>query len=121
MIRLPQAPARLIHAVLDFSCRIYNLYAAEGGRGPMIRLHLTRIGGVGAALWVLGSPAAEADGRGTAILREAFGKLGAAKTMECKLMVTASDPRTEKPLQMKGTVAAMKPNFLRVEVTDGHN
>ena len=61
------------------------------------------------------------DAKGNAILKEAFTKYGAAKTMTAAITINQKDPRTGAPITLKGTVVAMKPNYLRMEVSLGEN
>src|SRR5437867_484210 len=59
-----------------------------------------------------------ADEKADAILREAFGKMQAAKTMTAKLEMSDSAVIRGQHMQgagRTGTVVAMKPNYLRVE------
>lgn len=64
------------------------------------------------ALWCIPLPA---DEKGEAVLREAFKKLHAARSFTSSITQTLNVPGQE-PLIYKGTIAALKPNFLRVEL-----
>jgi outer membrane lipoprotein-sorting protein len=54
-----------------------------------------------------------ADEKGSAVLKEAFKKLGEAKTMTADVSAVMDAPGAPAPMKLKGTVAAMKPNFFR--------
>jgi thiol-disulfide isomerase/thioredoxin len=73
---------------------------------------------------------ARAENKGETVLKAAFAKLGAAKTMTMSISVSLSSPDVPGAAVFKGNVTAMKPNFLRVElegpvklqfVSDGKN
>lgn len=57
-----------------------------------------------------------ADEKGDKILREAFKKLGDSKAMTALITAKIEIEGLPEPLVFKGTVAAMKPNLLRVEL-----
>lgn len=66
--------------------------------------------------------AARADQKGEEVLRQAFKTLGAAKSYTADMTATMTSPGAPGSLTFKGTVKAMKPNFLRVEMKgDGGN
>ena len=67
------------------------------------------------ALGTLLHPAA-ADERGPAILREAYRTLYAARTFTANVTCTTTTPG-EPAIVMTGTIAALKPNYLRVELS----
>jgi outer membrane lipoprotein-sorting protein len=69
------------------------------------------------ALYLLAglTAAGMADAKGDAILRQAFKKLGTARTYAADVAMTFRAPSV-RTLARKGTVAALKPNFLRVEL-----
>ncbi len=61
--------------------------------------------------------AAHADEKGDKILRKAFGKLFAAKAMTADITKTISgEGLPAEGIILKGTVAALKPNYLRFEI-----
>jgi outer membrane lipoprotein-sorting protein len=70
--------------------------------------------GAAACLAVLGL--ASADEKGEAALRAAFRTLHGAKTYTANAAITINQPGQAKPINLKGTIAAMKPNLLRVEL-----
>ncbi len=57
-----------------------------------------------------------ADTKGVDILKAAFAKLGAARTMSANLSGEVSNGPNRPAVKFNGTVAAMKPNFLKVEL-----
>lgn len=66
-------------------------------------------------LVVAGAPAC-ADVRGERLLREAFRKLGAARAMTALITARIEIEGLQEAILLKGTVAALKPNYLRVEL-----
>ena len=66
-------------------------------------------------LCVLVARPCAADEKGAAILREAFAKMQAARTMTAKLDVTMSQVGSKMRQHATGVLVAMKPNFLRFE------
>jgi outer membrane lipoprotein-sorting protein len=75
-----------------------------------------RQGGLGALIAVLCAASAAqlaADEKGEAVLRAAFKTLYAAKTYTANITTEAQFP--DRAISRPGTLAAMKPNFLRVE------
>lgn len=62
-----------------------------------------------------GLPAA-ADDASDAIIKAAYKKLGDAKTMSAEITCKIEVEGLDEPIEFKGTVAAMKPNLLRVEL-----
>jgi outer membrane lipoprotein-sorting protein len=75
------------------------------------------LGALAAAAWLaVAGLTARADEKGEAILRHAFKTLNAAKTYTANLAITINQPGQPRPISLKGTVAALKPNLLRVEL-----
>lgn len=68
------------------------------------------------ALTALTVSSAFADDKGEKILREAFKKLGEAKAMTALITSKIEVEGLDEPITFKGTVAALKPNLLRVEM-----
>ncbi len=58
-----------------------------------------------------------ADAKGEEALKAAFKKLGAAKTLTFDMATENKFPGAPAPINWKGKVAAMKPNFLSVAMT----
>jgi outer membrane lipoprotein-sorting protein len=81
----------------------------------LIRRTLSLLGGA-FALTALSLASARADEKGEKILREAFKKLGESKAMTALLSCKIEVEGLPDPIAFKGTVAAMKPNLLRVEL-----
>jgi len=79
-------------------------------RRPVIRLLAA------AALAACVALPARADDKSDAVLKAAFKKLGDAKTMTADITCVIKVEVLPQPIELKGTIVAMKPNFLRVEV-----
>src|SRR5262245_47848167 len=62
--------------------------------------------------------AASADEKADAVLRAALVKMHAAKTLTADMTVDVNPPG-QAEIHLKGTLAAMKPNFMRVELNGG--
>ncbi|MCS6775618.1 MAG: hypothetical protein RMJ43_00710 [Chloroherpetonaceae bacterium] len=68
------------------------------------------------ALSVAGSAPGRADAKGERLLREAFRKLGGARAMTALITARIEIEGLQEAILLKGTVAALKPNYLRVEL-----
>lgn len=77
-----------------------------------------RIWFVGVIGWafVMAVPPARADEKGQTVLREAFKTLQDAKTLTADLSISVANAPGPAPQSLKGKVALMKPNYLRVEL-----
>lgn len=75
---------------------------------------LTIAGGAGLLL-MLSQAAAPGEPNVDAILRAAMARIHAARTFAAELTVTVNPPG-ELETRLRGSVAAMKPNFLRIEL-----
>lgn len=72
--------------------------------------------GCAGVLLLLVAASATADEKPEAVLRAAMAKMHAAKTLTADMTLALNAPGRPE-IQLKGTVAAMKPNFLRVELS----
>jgi outer membrane lipoprotein-sorting protein len=82
----------------------------------MTRFHPLLAVGLTTALTACVLPA-RADEKGDKILQKAFRKLFAAKAMTADITSTITgDGLPEEGIELKGTVSALKPNYLRVEL-----
>jgi len=63
------------------------------------------------------TPIARADAKGETILRAAFKKLGESKSMTATLVQIIESKALRTPVQLQGTLAAMKPNYLAIRLT----
>lgn len=70
------------------------------------------------ALGILAARPAPADPKGEAALADAFKALHAARSFSADMAVRVNPPG-QPVIQLKGSVTAMKPNFLRVELKGG--
>lgn len=68
------------------------------------------------SLSVLSATTVRADEKGDKILRRAFSKLFASKAMSADITQTISGEGLAESIVLKGTVAVLKPNYLRIEL-----
>lgn len=80
-----------------------------------LRRTLSLLGGA-IALTTLSLSSALGDEKGEKILREAFKKLGEARAMTALMSTKIEVEGLDEPITFKGTVAALKPNYMRVEM-----
>lgn len=68
------------------------------------------------SLSVMSATVARADEKGEKILRKAFGKLFASKSMSADITQIIAGEGLAESIVLQGTIAVLKPNYLRIEL-----
>src|SRR5207247_5614712 len=87
-------------------------------RSPSAKMSIQRSlpAWIAALALAFAATAARADQKGEEVLGQAFKTLGAAKSYSADMTASMTAPGAPGALTFKGTVKAMKPNYLRVEM-----